>query len=294
MPKILVIGAGAIGSFYGGKLAQSGETVAVLSKHQEFFIQSPLGDFTFTPSPYNFEPDFVLICTKVYPDIDWKTLLSPHIFKHTAIVLLQNGIDIEPPIQTLFPHNEFISGLAFVCVHRETPTHIIHEEHGRLVFGNYPSGISPKVKQLSEDFEKAGISCKATENVKEARWRKLVWNAAFNPLSVLCGGASTTEMLNHPPTVLTTRHIMEEVVMLAKADGANLPLDCIDKNIEDTAKMPPYKTSMLLDFEHKRPMEVEAILGNALRVGSRLTVKTPYLETLYATLSLLNKKRQQA
>ncbi len=292
MPDILIIGAGAIGAFYGGKLAQAGANVTTLSDTKTFHIESPAGNFEFTPVPYSESTtfDYVIVSTKHLPSINWKLLIEPHLSENSAIVLLQNGIDIEPHIQTLFPHHLLISALAFVCVSRVTPSQIVHQDYGRLIIGDYPSGIHPKTKALAELFESANLNCKATESVKQARWRKLVWNAAFNPLSVLCGAASTSDILNHPHTSWLVREIMTEVVALAKADGIILPDDCIDKNISDTATMTPYKTSMLLDFENRRPMEVEAILGNAVRIAQKDNLSTPYLSSIYSMLTLLNEK----
>ncbi len=116
------------------------------------------------------------------------------------------------------------------------------------------------------------------------RWKKLVWNGAFNPLSVVLGRKNTTEILNNGLALNLAKNIMQEICDLAKADNCELPIDVIEKNIVATKKMKPYKTSMLLDFEAEREMEVEAILGNAIKFAQSKSILTPYLSTIYAIL----------
>ncbi|NJD05175.1 MAG: 2-dehydropantoate 2-reductase, partial [Methylococcaceae bacterium] len=120
--------------------------------------------------------------------------------------------------------------------------------------------------------------------ITAARWQKCVWNAPFNPLSVLSGGLPTSEILSHQENLV--RAIMAEICAIAQASGHPLPADVIEHNVEHTRAMPPYKTSMLLDFEAGRPMETEAILGNAVRAGHSLGVAIPHLETVYALMKL--------
>ena len=130
-----------------------------------------------------------------------------------------------------------------------------------------------------------------TPEVVTARWQKLVWNAPFNPISVLGGGVDTENILICPPSAQLARQVMTEVCMLAKASGHELAADIIDRNLTDTLRMKPYKTSMLLDFEAGRPMEVEAILGNAVRIAQRLGRSVPYLESLYGLLALIQQRK---
>ncbi len=299
MTKIIIIGAGAIGSLYGGKLAQAGAKVSYICrsnyeqiKKHGIKVKSIWGDFEFQPqniyheaSNYKEEFDFAIVTTKVLQEISVTNLLAPILSKKTAIVLIQNGIHIEEPIIKNFPTHQLISGLAFVCAGRIDANTTHHQDFGRLVFGDYPNEISLKTLELIALFKKANVPCEASENIKMERWKKLIWNAAFNPMSVLCGGINTQEILKNTSAKNLAIAVMQEVYELADADGCKLETDVITKNISATEKMTPYKTSMLLDFEAKRPMEVEAILGNALRFAAKKSIKTPYLSSLYALLS---------
>jgi 2-dehydropantoate 2-reductase len=187
-----------------------------------------------------------------------------------------------------FPDNEIVSGLAFICCNRIGPGEILHLAYGRLALGNLPNGISNKTAQLCESFNQAGIECTASENIVTGRWQKCVWNAPFNPLSVLSGGLPTLDILQTQESFV--RSIMQEVCDIAAASGHPLPGDIVNTNIEHTYAMPPYKTSMLLDYENGQPMETEAILGNALRAAQRLGIAAPHMESVYALMKLRELK----
>jgi 2-dehydropantoate 2-reductase len=296
--NIVVIGTGAIGSFYGSMLAKVGVDVSVVARTDFEYIrqhgihlQSKLGNYHFLPkqvvrdaSELIEKPDYVLLCIKVVEQADRPAILRGALGPDTAIVLIANGIGIEQEIAEAFPANELISGLAFICVTRTAPGTIWHQAYGRLALGNYPHGLSDKTRALSAEFEKNGINCVATEDILTARWQKCLWNAAFNPLSVLSGGLTTNDILSHQEPFV--RALMAELCAIAKAAGHALPADSVDRNIDSTYKMPPYKTSMLLDFEAGRPLETEAILGNAVRIGKGLGLAIPHLESVYTLMKL--------
>lgn len=303
MTRVLVIGAGAIGAFYGALLAKAGAEVSVVCrsdyeqvKQHGFIIDShPLGRWHFTPAQVlknatNFEGEanYILLCTKVVPGLDRVALIRPAVAENTAIAFIQNGVEIEQEMRDAFPDNEVISGLAFICCNRVSPGEILHLAYGRLALGNLPNGVSDKTAQLCELFNQSGIECKAIEDIVSGRWQKCVWNAPFNPLSVLSGGLPTLDILQTQEPFV--RSIMQEVCDIAAASGHPLADDIVDINIEHTYAMPPYKTSMLLDYENGQPMETEAILGNALRAAQQLGVAVPHLESVYALMRLRELK----
>ena len=303
-PEILLIGTGAIGSFYCGKLHQAGARISAVCrsdydivKNRGIQVKSIIGDFNYMPeqvvkkaSDYSGRPDYIVVATKVLPEINVPDMIHERVYPGTAIVMLQNGINIEEPVAAAFPDNELISGLAFICVSRTEPGQINHQDYGRLVIGRYPSGISDSVSLFADMLNRSGVTCIIEEDIIAARWKKLIWNAPFNPISVLGGGANTIEMMKSEPTLHLARKVMEEVVLLAERTGHPIPENVIQKNLDDTAVMTPYKTSMLLDYEGKRSMEVEAILGNTVRLAEKHNVPIPHIQSLYGLLSLLNKK----
>jgi 2-dehydropantoate 2-reductase len=303
-PRILVVGTGAIGGFYGGKLAQAGARVATLCRSdyeavlsKGIRITSTYGNFQFVPEKvirdlkeYGSPPDYLLVALKVLPEINTAEIIKEVAGPDTAIVLLQNGVEIEEPVARVFPNNQIISGLAFICVTRTEPGHIDHVDFGRLVIGLFPKGKSDETDLLAGLFNASGVPCTVSEDVVTDRWRKLVWNAPFNPISVLAGGADTKTMVDNPESLELARKVMDEVCKVAEAVGHPLPAGVAEENIEGTRRMSPYKSSMLVDFEAGRPMEVEAILGNGIRLAKRYKVAVPHMESLYGLLKLVDKK----
>jgi 2-dehydropantoate 2-reductase len=301
--KVLIIGAGAIGGFYGSLLAKAGAEVAVVCrsdyehvKQHGFTINShTLGTWTFTPSQvlknpseYKGSADYVLLCTKAIPTVDRVALIRPAVTAGTAIVFIQNGVEIEQEILSAFPNNEIISGLAYICCNRISKGEILHLAYGRLTLGNFPGSVSNKTNLLCELIRQSGIECTAVVNIVTERWKKCVWNAPFNPLSVLSGGLPTLDILQSQEAFV--RSIMQEICRIAEALGNQLPDDIVEINIENTYRMPPYKTSMLLDYENGHLMETEAILGNAVRAANRNGITCPYLESVYALMKLRELK----
>lgn len=306
-PKILVIGAGAIGAYYGARLAQAGADVSVVVRSDYegliekggYTIQSHQGDFSFKPSqilktPGDFQgtADYVIVATKVLPGSDTSELLKDVVSETTTIVLLQNGVEIEEPVQRAFPDTEIISGLCFICVSRVQPGVIDHQDYGHLIIGTYPRGITERTQLLDGLFNRAGVQCEVSDHVLQARWMKLVWNAPYNPISVLAGGVDTQVIMANPNSAKLVRDVMEEVYAIAKASDAGFDYSVLQQNIDRTLKMCAYKPSMLLDYEAGREMEVESILGNAVKAARRVKVATPHMDSIYALIQLVNKANQ--
>ncbi|HFD12532.1 MAG TPA: 2-dehydropantoate 2-reductase [Crenotrichaceae bacterium] len=296
--NILIVGAGAIGCFYGSLLARAGQRVSMvvrsdyeIAQAHGITVESILGHWNFKPEhivktarDYPEQAAYVVLCTKVTGEVNRVELIRDVVSSSTVIVLIQNGIDIEAEIAQAFPANLLISGLAFICATKTRPAYVEHSAYGRLAVGDYPQGISDATRAFAAMFDDSGIECITTDDVVTARWQKTVWNAPFNPISVLSNGLDTQTVVNTQETYL--RKIMSEVAEIARALKHPLRDDVVDLNIESTRKMPPYKTSMLIDYQHGRTMETEAILGNAVRAGQAAAVNTPYLSSLYALMKL--------
>lgn len=313
--RVLVLGAGAVGAYYGGKLAAAGALVVVVTRSEYeyverhgYAIRSPLGDFHFNPkhvyrsaseagaafAQVGGYPDVVLVALKVLPEIDPVPLLRDVVGPSTAIVLIQNGIDIEGPVVAAFPGHEVLSALAFVCINRLGPGRIHHLDYGRLTLGRYPEGDSAMAARLAALWGPVGVPVDVTPDIVTGRWRKLVWNAAFNPMSVLGGSVDTRILLATPASRRLVERVMGKVCALAAADGHPLAADTAAKLIHLTARMEPYRTSMLMDYLAGRPMEVEAILGNAVRLADRLGVDVPLLAAWYGLLTLIDAQNRRA
>lgn len=304
-PNVLIIGAGAIGSFYGAILKRAGCAVsAVLRSDYDavaangFSIDSTLGDLSWQPDHIyragevenrtpDEAPDYVLLCVKVLPTIDRVEMIRPWMGPNTRLVLIENGIDIEPELAVAYPDNPLISCLAFIAVARTAPGRIKHSAYGRLVMGCFPEGIDSYCRELAALFEAGGVQVKLTDAVVGERWKKCIWNTALNPLSVVAGGADTHAMLDTEGGEQLVRELMTEVCAVATADGHDLPRDkLVDGNLEGTRAMPAIHTSMAQDYFNERPMEIDAILGNVVALAHRHDVPVPRLEAVLAALRM--------
>jgi len=304
--KVLIVGAGGVGAYFGGRLAQSGMDVSVLCrsnyehvKEDGFHIKSIAGDFSFKPSgvyrscsEYPDDADYVIVTTKVLPDIDVVKIIKDAVKPNTMIVLIQNGIEIEQEVAKAFPDNELVSSIAYIGVFQLGNGKIEHQAAGRLKMGVYKGGSSAKMDLLNSNFNKVNVECEVVEDIEFFRWVKLVWNTPYNPVSVLAGGADTKVISTTKALEDLCAELMKEVCAVAKSRGIHLPEDIVQKNLEYTREFPPYKTSMLLDFENKRPLEVEAIVGKVVRIANEEKVAVPYLETVYALLTTVDIKNR--
>lgn len=294
--NILILGCGAIGSYYGFKLQQAGCNVTALIRDNNLktkyniTISSNKKNYIFSPnmisdiSNYKEIPDYILICTKSLINIDHNLIIKKIIKPHTAIVLIQNGIHIENKLAKYFPQNIIIRCLAFICVSKESKNYINHQDYGKIIIGKYPNGNDDKVDKLANFWESANLECLISDNINQESWKKLIWNAAFNPLSVIANKANTKELLQDKLSHELIKNIMNEIITLANHDNCNLQKDIIDEFIEYTIKMKPYKTSMLLDFENNRPLETRAILGNAIKFAKIKNINTKYINLIYTII----------
>jgi len=306
--RVIIVGAGAIGAFYGGVLGRAGCEVSVVARsdydvvaRDGYRIRSAAqGDLSFRPAQlvrsagdYRGEADYALCALKDVRGVDRASLIRPALASKTAVVLVQNGIDVEKDIAQALPQHELISAVAYSAVSREAPGQVVHHSgYTRLVLGNYPKGVSAAVERFAALIKAGGTSAQATEDIVGARWQKCAWNTVFNPISALAGGLGTRDILGSEATTQFVKDAIAEVCAIARADGHALAEDAVEEQIAGTLRMPNYISSMGQDLPTGRPMETEALLGNAVRIARRLAVAVPRLEALYALLLMVEQKRK--
>lgn len=298
-PKVLVVGSGGIGGLYGALLHKAGWHVELVARSdyqiihaQGLKVDSILGDLSFKPQQvhtsveYAGPVDWVLLAVKMLPELDLAKLIAPAIGKKTRIALIANGLDIEQPLASAFPDNPLVSCVAFVGSSREEPGKIKHSAFGGLIMGDYHGRHESDVQQLATAFNEAGVKASVSDNIALERWKKSIWNASFNPLSVLTNGADTGKMLGTPEAESLVRALMAEVIATGRAAGFELADELVEKNLANTRAMPPYLTSMALDYLHGTPIELEALVGTVVSYAQQLQVAIPHLNTVYQALKL--------
>ena len=308
--NILISGAGAVGAYFGGRLAEAGADVSVVcrSDYEEvkvkgFQISSVKGDFVFKPaqvlrsaSEYQGRADLIIVGSKVLPEIDVVSMIKDAVGPETVILLAQNGIDIEKDIHAAFPENELLSAIIYIGCTKTAPGIIAHTGGpGSMTFGEFRHRKGGKTaQQLLELFGKTPCPAELVDNIQYFRWKKLLWNIPFNSISVLGGGLLTNQMTDRSHLENLCSGIMYEIIEVAHSVGIELAESLVSENIEYTRNFTPYATSMLADFRRSRPLEVEAIVGNVYRIASENNIAIPHIATLYALLASVDKKKQES
>jgi 2-dehydropantoate 2-reductase len=303
--KVLVIGAGAIGAFYGGVLARAGCEVSAVARSDYdavaasgYRIESHLGELSWKPAQlvrsaaeYKGPADTLLVCLKLTASTDPVGLIRPALGEKTTIVLVANGIDIDAPIATAFPKNELVSGVAYAAVSREASGIVKHHsQYTRLVLGRYPAGSSTTAARLVDLIKQGGSSAAISEDIVGTRWQKCAWNTVFNPISALGGGLGAQDILGSEASRQFVREAIGEFASIASAAGHPIPDSTAETLIAGTLKMPNYVSSTGQDQVAGRPMETEALLGNVVRIAQKLAVPAPRLGTLYALLKMAEQR----
>jgi 2-dehydropantoate 2-reductase len=308
-PRIAVVGVGALGGYYAGKLIHRDQAEVHLLLRSDYDavrkgglqIRSYQGDFHLPAERLNAHrdprevptPDVVLVALKSTGNDAFDSLIRPLLRNETAILTLQNGLGNEDKLADLFGAQRVMGGMAFVCINRLSPGVIHHIDHGFLKIGEYTPrgerarGSSPRVRQIAELFRAAGVQCDVLEDLRRGRWEKLLWNIPFNGFGAVLD-LTTDLLINHEAGMELLVRIMQEVRAIAAADGAELPESLIQTQIERTRTMGAYQSSSQVDRRQGRAMEIEAILGEPLRRAEQLGVPAPTLATLYPMARLID------
>jgi 2-dehydropantoate 2-reductase len=295
--RIAIVGAGALGLYYGALLQLGGEDVHFLLRRDFEAVScgglkvfSINGDFKLPVvqayrSAANIGPvDLVLVGLKTFANNHLSELVTPLVKEGTLILTLQNGLGNEETLAALFGAERIIGGVAFLCSNRGEPGVVHHLGAGRIVLGEYSRIVPERVALLASMFMRAGIECRTTDDLKRARWEKLVWNIPFNGLCALLLH-SVDQLLSVPATRKLVRELMLEVICSANAQGLFKPIpeEYANSMLEFSDKMGFYKPSMQIDREEGRQFEIVAIFRNPLEAGAHKRIEMPRVEML-ATL----------
>ncbi len=320
--RYAILGSGAVGGLYGGRLAQAGHDVHFLL-HSDYDqvaerglrIDSVRGDFVVTaPNIYRDAADMppcdvVIVALKSTNNHLLAGLLPQLIGEHGVVLSLQNGLDVEAAAIAAAPGHGVLGGCCFLCSNKVGPGHIRHLDYGRIVFGLYEEGAEgtdwtlERGEQILADMVGAGIDAQWTDDLAAARWRKLMWNIPFNGLSVVLD-AATDEIMASPAARSLAETMIQEVFQGAASCGVSIDESAIATTMKHTETMVPYDSSMRLDFLHGRAMEVDAIFGSPLRAvtqelsrkrktGENSVHPMPSVAMLHQQLQFLDSRPRQ-
>jgi 2-dehydropantoate 2-reductase len=297
--KILVMGTGGVGGYYGGLLAQQGNEVTFISRgahlyairHEGLKVKSIHGDFTVFPAnatedPAKVEPvDLILFCVKTYNTDEAAESIRSAIGPQTVVMSVQNGIDAAERIGKVIGMDHVIGGATWLSAAVESPGVIRQiSEFRRIVLGEMGGGQSERIQTIYEVLNNTGITVEISENIQKILWTKFVFIAAVSSI-----GSLTRLPIGDYRSVPEARHllsgIMQEVESLARAQSIALDDDVIAKTLEFTDNSGPHiKPSMQLDVESGHRTELESMIGVIGRKGRELGVSTPVADFVYASL----------
>ncbi len=306
--RTVVMGAGGLGGYFGGMLARSGAPVTFIARgahlqalqQRGLRVRSVHGDFTI-PVHACADPaglavaDFVLFCVKTYDVAAAAALLQPVVGADTVILTLQNGVDTPYELQARFGRGTVLAGVTRIGSTLVAPGEVVQETADRtIVFGSLDGQAWHQVEKVRQLLDRAGIPVRVCADIRQHLWEKLVYISAFSGLSTLTR-LTVTQLLAHEPTRALYRTVMQETAAVARAAGVAVS----PRLVEDImayldALDDPGQSSMAVDLQRRRRLEVEAIHGAVVRHGQRLGVPTPVNATIYRALLVMDHYNRQA
>ena len=302
--KIAVVGAGAMGSLFGGLLASSGEDVTLVDVWREHVeainaeglrIDGPDGSRVIrvkaTSDPSSVGPvDLIIIFVKSYDTLKAARDALPMVTENTAFLSLQNGLGNIEKITEVAGSDRVIPGTTAHGCTLIGPGEIVHAGRGPTIIGELNGRETERAREIRDVLMGAGIETEISRNITGALWSKVLVNVGINPLTAL-NGIKNGELLDDPEIKETMREAVEEAIMVAEAIGIDLgPKDHV-KQVYDVARATAMnKSSMLQDVERGRKTEIDALNGAVVRLAKTLGLDTPVNDALTAAVKGLERK----
>jgi 2-dehydropantoate 2-reductase len=310
--KFAILGAGAVGAYIGAAMARAGRDVTLFArgpqlqaiKERGVKVLTADGDFEASPKAAgdleSIGPvDVIFLAVKAHSLPQLAPRLACLLHPETCVVSLQNGVPwwftplerVDPggTIAAAIEPRRVVGCLVYFATEIVEPGVVRHVEGNRLSIGEPDGTRSARCRAISEALVASGLRCPITTHIREEIWVKILGNVAFNPISALTG-ATLARMVADPEVSALVRTIMSEAESVAARLGLKLPVT-IDQRIAGAAKVGEHKTSMLQDLEAGRPLELEAVVGAVLELGSRLGVPMPATQAVYACTKLRASNR---
>lgn len=303
--NILVMGAGGVGGCFGGMLARSGQSVTFVARgpHLEAIRRNGLrvrgdavGEFT-VDAPVLERPDgtekadLVLFCVKSYQNDDALRIIAPVVGSSTAILTLQNGIGAGDQIAGRFGVNAVLLGAAYIEAAREAPG-VVSQAGGppRIVFGEPSGGHSDRAARVRDVLKGAGVDAVLSQDIHVDLWQKLAFICALSGMTCVTR-SSFAEVMDDPGTMALVRRVVSEVEAVARARGVGLDGGVIESTMRDMqAHKDDLISSMHLDLQAGRPLELDSINGAVSRMGHEAGVETPLNDFITTCLGLADRR----
>jgi 2-dehydropantoate 2-reductase len=295
--KVAVMGAGAVGCYFGGMLARAGHDVTLIARlqHVEAIQRDGLHMETktfdehvrlkaSTDADAIAGADFVLFCVKSTDTELAGAQIKPHLRPEALLLCLQNGVDNADRLRTVLPEHAVSAAVVYVATEMAGAGHLKHHGRGELV-------IEPTARSqaLAQALVAAGVPTEVSDNVRGALWVKLILNSAFNAVSAIAQ-LPYGEAVKGEGVWDAIRDVIDECIAVAKAEGVGLPADVHAIAVRLIESIPAQYSSTAQDIARGKPTEIDFLNGHIVKRGEALGISTPANRMLWALVKLIERR----
>ena len=297
--KIVAVGAGAVGGYFGGRLAEAGEDVVFIARGEHLDalrsgglrLESPEGDLLLTEVQATNDvaevgtADLVLVCVKGWQVRDVAATIRPLVGPDTAVLPLQNGVEATDQLAAVLGRERVLVGLCKILSMIAAPGHIRHMGiHPRVLLGESDNASSRRVKAIMGAFERAGVAVENPPDIGVALWEKFLFIASFGGVGAVTRSPAGV-VRSVPESRALLQDAMQEIAAVATARGLAFPGDAVSRALTFIDSMPEgAMSSMQRDIMEGRPSELESQNGAVVRLGSTAGVETPVHRFIFNAL----------
>jgi 2-dehydropantoate 2-reductase len=301
------MGAGAVGSYFGGMLARAGARVTLIARpnHVQAIRKNGLLLDTVTFKEHvaiNASTDladvrdaqFVLFCVKTLDTENAARAIAPHLSPNTIVISLQNGVDNVARIRAASRINA-LPAVVYVAAALPEPGHVKHSGRGEWIVGEYagaappPAGASSRPERVAELCAAAGIPCRVSQNIEADQWTKMLMNCAGNAVTAIAQ-TSFAHIARNLDTREVLRTVINECIVVARKAGVKLPdVDWTDRGLKNAETLGEATSSTAQDIARGKKTEIDSLNGYIVRRGKELGVPTPVNMTLFALIKLIEE-----
>jgi 2-dehydropantoate 2-reductase len=314
-PRVAVMGAGAVGSYFGGMLARAGVPVVLIGRpaHVEAIRRDKLLMDTTTfhervAVEASADPaavagaEVVLFCVKAQDNEASSRAIAPHLAPGAIVVSLQNGVE---NVETIHAASgiDALPAVVYIAAELPEPGHVKHLGRGELAIGELASGAasssprsshSSRVEKIAGLFTSAGVPCRISDYIEADIWAKFIMNCAGNAVAAIAQ-CSYAEAVKNPASCELMRRLIEETAAVGHAAGIRLPdLKILEEGIKTLGSFGNATSSTAHDLARGKKTEIESLNGYVVRRGGELDVATPYSFSVYAMVKLLEESEARS